>query len=164
MRSGDSLNLDPRLQITVLNPPQQNYKGTRSDLNNNSVVMLIRYRRVAFLLTGDVEKEALADMAATARAGGEDLRADVYKAPHHGSATSIDPDLARLVRPQYVVISVGKNSFGHPSPETLQFWNERGVNMLRTDQDGAITFETDGERLLLKNPSPQSNQAVTSTD
>lgn len=165
--SGDALNLDPRLQISVLDPPAQNYEGTRSDLNNNSLVLQIRYGRVVFLLTGDVEQEALGHLAEAARAGAlpvNDLRADVLKAPHHGSSTSIDEGFASLVRPRFVVISVGKNSFGHPAPETLRFWQDRSATILRTDQDGAITFETDGARLLLQASSSQPSQVVTSAN
>jgi len=163
--SGADIHLDPHLQINVLNPPAHLYEGTRSDLNNNSIVMQIRYGQVVFLLTGDAEEEALSNLAAAVPVAGSpvaDLRADVLKAPHHGSATSTDAGFAKLVAPRFVVISVGRNSFGHPAPETLKFWRDRGATVLRTDEAGAIIFETDGERLSLKTPAPQSSQVAIS--
>lgn len=152
-RKGTFLQLDPRVKISVVHPPGHLLTGTRSDLNNNSLILHIRYGKVSFLLTGDVEREAMAYLAEVLRkngAGQNEVRATVLKAPHHGSATSIDLEFAELVRPQVVVISVGPNPFGHPSPEALKFWQERGVRLLPTDEEGALTFETDGNRLFLR--------------
>ena len=48
-----------------------------------------------------------------------DLRADVLKVPHHGSAYS-DPDFLAAVHARVAVISVGRhNDYGHPSPVLL---------------------------------------------
>ncbi len=164
VHAGARLQLDDRLSITVLNPPLQSFEGTHSDLDNNSVIIQLRYGRIAFLLTGDAEQEALAHLAAVARSGAlpvDGLRADVLKAPHHGSANGIDPDFNGLVGPRFVAISVGKNSFGHPAPDTLAFWRKRNVAVLRTDEDGNITFETDGQRLTLTTAGRHSNRGAT---
>lgn len=105
------------------------------------------------MLTGDIEQEGMTALVEAVRRGSlsrELLQAVVLKAPHHGSATGIVLEFAALVRPQVVVISVGPNSFGHPSPETLRFWQEQKATVLRTDTDGAVIFETDGKRLILR--------------
>lgn len=157
LQRGASLQLDPRVEIRVINPPARLYKGTRSDLNNNSVVLYVRYASVAFLLTGDIEQEAIDDLVASSEKNR--LRALVLKAPHHGSSASISPAFADLVRPRFVVISVGPNSFGHPAPETLKFWREKGAVILRTDESGAIVFETDGRKLFLKTDRSKGSQS-----
>jgi len=56
-----------------------------------------------------------------------------------------------MVDPQIVVISVGAdNRLGHPSPEILARYAERGLTVLRTDERGTIEFSTDGERLWVE--------------
>jgi competence protein ComEC len=161
MGRGGAIQLDPRVRIDVLNPPVSLYTGTHSDLNNNSLVLKVSYGDVSLLLTGDIEQDAMQGLVrylGSSRAG--ELRATVLKLPHHGSKYSLYDDFARLVQPQYVVISVGPNSFGHPAPETLAFWSERGAQILRTDQDGALVFETDGQQLVLKTGKTQGSRIL----
>ena len=54
----------------------------------------------------------------------------------------------RAFDPQIAVVSVGRtNHFGHPAPEVLQRYEEVGTKIFRTDQDGAVTIDTDGHEL-----------------
>jgi len=149
LQAGARIELDPALKIAVLGPPEQLYSGTRSDLNNNSLVLHITCGEISFLLTGDLEGEGMAGLAAAARDGliQGGLASTVLKAPHHGSGHSINPEFAAAVRPRVVVVSVGRNSFGHPAPALLHFWQEQGAQVLRTDEEGTIIFKTDGKRL-----------------
>jgi competence protein ComEC len=83
------------------------------------------------------------------------LRAvEVLKVAHHGSA---DPGLAaelRTLRPRIAVISVGRrNDYGHPTPETLAMLEAvPGLAVYRTDLDGRIVVESDGQTLLVRSP------------
>ena len=43
-------------------------------------------------------------------------------------------------RPEIAVISVGRNSYGHPAPETLERLEEAGALVRRTDREGTITI------------------------
>src|SRR5262249_27308963 len=72
------------VRIEILHPGEQFLHGTRSDLNNNSVVCRLRYGRTRFLFTGDAEAEAERMM----RDSGRDLHAEVLKVGHHGSRFS----------------------------------------------------------------------------
>lgn len=44
---------------------------------------------------------------------------DLYKLSHHGSKYSNTQDLINAISPEYVVCSVGDNSYGHPTSEVL---------------------------------------------
>ena len=39
------------------------------------------------------------------------------------------------------------NTFGHPAPEVLDTYRQIGAQIFRTDQDGAVTVDTDGYSL-----------------
>ena len=121
------------VHLDVLGPPRA-YHGTRSDPNNSSLVLRATVHGVRILLPGDAEIEAQQAMLAA----GVDLRADVLKVPHHGSAYSDERFLA-AVHARVGVISVGANNdYGHPSPRLLQLMARLGVPVRRTDRDGDV--------------------------
>ena len=81
----------------------------------------------------------------------EDLKSDLLKVGHHGSAISSSPEFVRAVRPRWAIISVGAgNTFGHPRRETLEHLQQEATMTFRTDRNGAVTFDLDG-----KSVSPQ---------
>jgi competence protein ComEC len=121
------------LVVDVL-APYQPFHGTRSDPNNSSVVLRVAAGGPTLLLTGDVEVEAQDVLIRS----GVDLRADVLKVPHHGSAYQ-SPAFLRAVHASVGVISVGKdNDYGHPSPALLHELDRLGIRALRTDLDGDV--------------------------
>jgi competence protein ComEC len=121
------------LVVNVL-APSAPFHGTRSDPNNSSVVLRVAAAGRTLLLTGDVEVEAQDALLRT----GTDLRADVLKVPHHGSAYQ-SPAFLRAVHASVGVISVGKdNDYGHPSAALLHELERLGVRALRTDLDGDV--------------------------
>ena len=48
------------------------------------------------------------------------------------------------MHPQAAIVSVGRNRYGHPSPEALERLANAAVATWRTDRDGTITVTTDG--------------------
>lgn len=145
-------NSAPRMingvEISFLNPPAGNSVPVRQQkptwLNNQSLVMRLRFKDLTLLLTGDVEKEAEERIVRK----GHPLRAQVLKVPHHGSSTSSTPRFLEKVRPAYAIISTGRRTIGRlPTPEVLQRYEGLGAKILRTDQHGAILLTTDGKRL-----------------
>ena len=60
-------------------------------------------------------------------------------AGHHGSRTSTCVRLLETVRPDLAVISVGYNTYGHPSPEVLSRLEQYHIPVLRTDLEGRVT-------------------------
>src|SRR5262249_33549697 len=78
----------------------------------------------------------------------QDIRADLLKVAHHGSASSTTPEFLEKVHPRYGVISVGRyNPFGHPRNEVLQRLGDAHVATYRTDFSGATTFLLDGKEV-----------------
>jgi competence protein ComEC len=138
---------DP-VQIAVLHPPTDLLRGSPrghfSDVNSNSLVIALRYGNVTFLLPGDIEDEAerlLLEREA-------DLSAQVLKVPHHGGRTSSGLPFLERVRPSVAVVSAGyRNRFRHPHQETLERYRGSGIDLYRTDRDGAVTVSTDGDSI-----------------
>ena len=116
--------------------------GARADPNDASTVLRVVMGEVSFLLTGDIE----ADGEAALVSSGADLRATVLKVVHHVSSTSTTPVFLSRVAPAIDVISVGaSNSHGHPTAVVLS--RLTGDYVMRTDEDGDVRMESDGERL-----------------
>jgi competence protein ComEC len=142
---GVAFDLGPAVRVRVLGPELPLLTGTASDINNNSVVLRVEYGRMAMLLTGDAQSEAEARLLSH---GGADLRADILKVGHHGSAYSSTPAFLAAVQPKIAIISCGlHNVFGHPSPRTLAALKAIGARIYRTDLDGGITIAIGDDRI-----------------
>ncbi len=128
------------LTIEVLGPDGP-FRGTDSDENNDSVVLMAGIQGVRILMTGDVQNEAQQQLLNNR----VDLRADVFEQPHHGSAKVL-PAFVSAVHPTVSVIGVGRdNDYGQPSPKALAQLTALGSIVLRTDLDGDATVcVTDG--------------------
>jgi len=145
-RRGLEVTLDDGLRVRVLWPETQFIAG-RSGVNENSIVLRLVHREIAFLFPGDVEENAEAALVSS----GETLHADVLKVPHQGSRTSSTEPFLREVRPRIAVLSVGRaNPFGHPHPRTLRRYDHLGVRVYRTDRDGAVSVASDGRTLWVQ--------------
>lgn len=129
---GASLDIG-RVHLDVV-APSVAFHNTRSDPNNSSLVLRASVGDVGILLPGDVEVEAQQAMLSA----GIDVRADVVKVPHHGSAY-FDARFLAAVHARVGVISVGlNNDYGHPSPMLLSAMARLGVPVRRTDRDGDV--------------------------
>jgi competence protein ComEC len=135
------------VKVEVLNPPRPvmiHGRNPWARTNNRSLVLKITYENHRFLLTGDIEGEAEAQLVQS----GKDLRSDVLKVPHHGSQTSSTRRFVEAVKPLHALFTVGfRNVFNLPSPKVLNRYESSGSLISRTDRDGAVMFETDGENL-----------------
>lgn len=108
-------------------------------VNDNSLVVALRYRGRTLLFTGDIETEGEDELVAAGIG-----RADVVKVPHHGSPTSSSAGLIAATHPALAVISCGRaNSFGFPARDVVERWREAGASVARTDSDGAIIVTID---------------------
>jgi competence protein ComEC len=145
LSAGQNLELDKNVLVKVLSPLEP-FVGTHSDPNNNSLVLELSYGKQSFLLTGDIELEAIQKLKDQNL-----LKTSIIKVPHHGSKYGLDKELFDQLNPPLVIISVGKNnSFGQPAPVVSDYWKSRNIPVLRTDQDGLIKLSTDGENLSVR--------------
>lgn len=103
-------------------------------LNDRSIVMRLDVPGFSALFTGDIESDIDARIMHNITAP-----VDLLKSPHHGSKTSASSALLRVLNPRVAVVSVGaKNTYGHPSDDTLQRLGERGAVVERTDRNGTV--------------------------
>ncbi|MDL1980796.1 MAG: DNA internalization-related competence protein ComEC/Rec2 [Deltaproteobacteria bacterium] len=116
-----------------------------SNLNNNSLVIKVKFGSKSFLFPGDIMTKAEKELVAIS---GDDLKSNVLIAPHHGSRTSSSELFIDSVNPETVIFSSGwRNRYRFPNPSVLKKYKERGCRILRTDSHGAVTISTDGQSL-----------------
>jgi competence protein ComEC len=150
VRAGQRFLLDPATSVEILYPTQADATTPlpEGDINNGSVVMVVRHGGFAALLTGDAEAPVEAMLVER-----ELLPAvDLLKVGHHGSTSSTTPGLLDATRPSVAVISSGEgNEYGHPAPETLATLASRpDVAVFRTDLDGDVEVVTDGRSFRVR--------------
>ncbi|MFZ5468178.1 MAG: ComEC/Rec2 family competence protein [Myxococcota bacterium] len=147
--------LEPEVELTLLWPrvdgegkPLEPFLGnTRSDVNANSVVARLTYRKTSFLFVGDAE----ADTEALLVKKNLPLASTVLKVAHHGSRHSSTASFLEKVKPTAAVIScAAKNDYGHPAAETLVRLSAAGAKVYRTDLHGEVTALSDGEVVRLR--------------
>jgi competence protein ComEC len=125
------------VHVDVLWPPRD--WSPRSASNEDSLVLRFGYREAALYMEGDADKRIEGIIAPQVSS------ADLLKIGHNGSLTSTSPALLDSLTPRWAVISVGaRNSFGHPRREILERLESRGVEVHRTDMEGAVSFYLDG--------------------
>ena len=134
------------VEIRVLHPPAPDWERPRVR-NDDSLVIEVRYRDVAILLTGDIgaeiERQILPALSPAS------IR--ILKVAHHGSRTSTSQALLDAWKPQIALISSGRgNRFGHPAPEVIQRLEAAHVHVYRTDRDGQITLDTNGNQVVIR--------------
>ena len=114
--------------------------NTKSDTNNNCLVVKITYRDISFLMTADMEREQRYTIQPLPHA-------TVLKASHHGSYNGTDSKLLREVNPSLVVLSYGKNnSYKYPHKRVVK--DIRNAKITRYDTaNGTIKIETDGREM-----------------
>ncbi len=145
-QAGDSLWIDGVL-LRVL-APDPAWMTTHDNANDASIVLMLQHGQVRMLLTGDAEA---AEEAWLVDRWGDALSAQVLKVGHHGSRTSSTDALLDAVHPELALISVGAdNRYGHPAPDVMARLRGRGIEVLRTDRDGAIVVRSDGRRISLE--------------
>ncbi|MBP2632696.1 MAG: internalization-related competence protein ComEC/Rec2 [Firmicutes bacterium] len=138
--TGETFIVDS-VKVEILQALDAVKAGTGNEVSN---VFKITYGKHSFLITGDLdangEKELLKNQA--------NLKSTVLKVAHHGSKTSSAAEFIQKVAPAYAVISVGaNNNFGHPNQQVLERLKENKAAIIRTDECGAIVFESDGKTL-----------------
>lgn len=138
VKAGDRFRFG-KARWRVLSPPGRKWRRN-ADAANGSVVFLLTVNRRKLLFTGDIEEEATRRLARRWRFG----RVDVFLVTHHGSKSASSDALLREIRPRFAVLSVGRNSFGHPTEEVVQRLEGRRAKIWCTDVNGDVTLTIAG--------------------
>jgi competence protein ComEC len=143
-RAGQAFTLGATTSVEIVYPTQADAVGPipAEDINNGSIVMVVRHGHFTALLTGD----AGAPVERLLIERGLLPAVDFLKVGHHGSASATTPGLLDAIRPTAAVISAGAgNPYGHPAAETLTTLAARPeIATLRTDRDGDVEIVSDG--------------------
>jgi competence protein ComEC len=132
--------------MQILAPPRD--EAARIETRNNaSVVLRVSYGEVDFLLPGDIEAGAEANLV---QAYGEQLESEIVKVPHHGSSTSSTPGFVRAVsdsgKSSHAVISAGQgDQYGMPHEAVVSRWQNHGARVHSTATDGAVWIRSNGQ-------------------
>jgi competence protein ComEC len=105
-------------------------QGHEVEDNERSLVFVLEYGGRKALFTGD------APVSAEARWAVE--KVDILKVGHHGSDTSTGEQLLQSFQPRVAVIGVGNNPYGHPTRSVLERLSRHGLEIRRTDLEGAV--------------------------
>lgn len=117
-------------------------------VNETSIVLKLSFGEFNALLPGDIGEGTEKKLTEKEK---ESLKGiEVLKVAHHGSKYSSSDDFLQAVKPALAIISVGKNSWGHPTEEVMERLRYQDIKMLRTDKDGEIKIITDGEKWEIK--------------
>jgi len=139
-RRGQEFALDASTTLRVLFP-ETNPEAMES--NASSIVLQLQYGDTTFLFTGDSPKSIEEYLVLVE---GEALQSNVLKVGHHGSRTSTSELFLNEVRPEFAVISAGKdNNYGHPHVEVTDLLFNTRVTTLETAHEGTVTILSDGK-------------------
>src|SRR3989338_920196 len=144
--AGKVIDLGNSVTLSIIHPAESLSGKVMEKVNNESVVLMLKYGETEILLTGDIEAKAERQIILS----GANLDADILKVAHHGSKTSTLAEFLYEVSPQVAVIQVGtKNRYGHPTQEVLSRLENFGVKLYRTDVDGGVKVISDGVNYLI---------------
>lgn len=102
--------------------------------NERGLVYLVSAGDYDLLITGDIDAEM--EQRLIERYDLPDIEALVVG--HHGSKYSTSSELLDALRPETAFISVGSNSYGHPSDQAMERLAERDITIYRTDLQGDL--------------------------
>jgi competence protein ComEC len=128
-----------RLTIRILGPRQRAPgEPPPADPNPIGVAAIVSEGSFDLWLSADAESDAILNYP---------LRpVEAMKVSHHGSSDPGLPEVLHRLQPQVAAIEVGEgNSYGHPTPQTLNVLHRAVPNVYRTDQDGTVTLTVDGD-------------------
>ncbi len=128
---GNVIELSDGVKIEVIYPDDE----VRMDENERALVVKIIYNDFSMVFTADIGTDIESKIASSVGS------VNVLKVAHHGSKYSTSDEFLNKTKPQTAIISVGTNSYGHPTQEVLDRLNSIGANVYRTDTQGAVIIK-----------------------
>lgn len=140
VQAGDKISIENNLDINILWPSKAFYIDA-NEINNNSIVCKLVYKKFSILFTGDIEEAAEKSIC---NLYDKELESTILKVGHHGSKTSSSEDFIVKTRAKYALIGVGKNNrYGHPSDIIIDRLKKYGYTIYRADENGETDFSVD---------------------
>lgn len=143
--AGDRIVLSGGVALQILSPSRElltttspnGLIGESKEFAN--LITLLTYGKFSILFVGDSQ-------AAQVEAAATFIHSpiSVLQVPHHGSMTGLSEKALLLLRPQFAVISVGRNTYGHPSKYTLSLLEHAHIPTAMTLKAGDIELISDG--------------------
>lgn len=144
-KRGDQIIFGDGVVVDILYPTK-NLNSEDVGTNDASVSLVLTYGNQSVLLTGDLSTKHEGNLF------GKTLPRNItiYKAGHHGSKYSNGEQLLSYIKPEYTVISTGKNNkYNHPNPEAVLRLQTYSQEIFSTIEKGTITFLLDGRSLVV---------------
>lgn len=142
----NNISLSNEISLKILNP-ELGILGTE---NGKSIVNTMSYGNFNFIFTGDADSETERKLVSQGYFDKNENKTsvNVLKVGHHGSDTSSSEIFLKKIKPEYCILSVGKNNkYGHPAKNAMDRLEKYCKNIYRTDLNGGISFKTDGKNL-----------------
>lgn len=133
LKADDRVKFKHEFEMVVLHP-----RKSGNGKNETSLVLYGKIGPKTFLLTGDIEGEGEQQMMTYFKE--HSWPVDILKVAHHGSNKSTSQEVLDILQPKEAWISVGKNTYGHPSPELLKRLNDHHAIIYRADMDGSVYY------------------------
>ena len=143
--AGSRIFLDEETTFDILYPVIARFPSIPADINDVSIVGRLSFGKTNALLTGHAGRDIENLLIALELP----LESEILKVGHHGSRHSTLEAFFKAVHPDYSVISVGKNSYGHPHEEVLGTLKTIPTQIYRTDEHGDIVFRLYPDRVVL---------------
>ncbi len=153
---GDRYNIEKDVYMDILYPDKKDQdvhtgdSGSEVDENDNTLFMKLHYKDISVLITGDLDEDGERLIISEYEAPGKILGSTILKVGHHGSKYSTSDEFLEYVDPEVSVIQVGKNNYGHPTPEVIEKLKEKDIMLYRNDIDGAIMIDHENGGLTIK--------------
>lgn len=150
--TGDVFRFNDGVTIEVLGPTKEYLAETSphgvvgEKAEFASLILLITYKNFSALLTGDSQAAGIERSMKRLKYSS----IDILHVPHHGSKTGLNEAVLDRLKPKLAVISVGKNSYGHPSPFITDLLKAKGIAVRETIKEGNIEIVSDGKRWSTK--------------
>lgn len=94
------------------------FTADRTEPNGTSIALLLEFSGKRVLLAADAHSDVLSQ-SLRALGGGERVRLDAFKLPHHASARNLSRDVLDLVDCRRFLVSTNGSYFNHPDQEAI---------------------------------------------
>ena len=141
--AGQSIRTPGGVVFDVLSPYWNNIE---IETNDNSIVMIMRYGEVSYLLTGDIGSSIEQRLVESYTP--QVLNSTVLKVPHHGSRFSSSLSFLKAVAPSMAIASYScENDYGHPAQASVRRYGYMSIPVYTTCDRGTFTLVSDGKEI-----------------